>query len=93
MHETWNLDGKHSLWNPVCLPELPDSYLFPKDVFFLLHCFFLLLDKAGLLEYPPPLLFKLAAEGKHTGSVEPGEKFCFCAFEHLKTVEVSCSEE
>ena len=63
MHETWNLDGKHSLWNPVCLPELPDSYLFPKDVFFLLHCFFLLLDKAGLLEYPPPLLFKLAAEG------------------------------
>ena len=45
-------DGKHSLWNPVCLPELPDCYLFPKEIktFSFAALFFLFLGRPELFD-------------------------------------------
>ena len=45
-------DGKRSLWNPVCLPELPDCYLFPKEIktFSFAALFFLFLGRPELFD-------------------------------------------
>ena len=102
----WNLDDKHSLRNPVCFPERPDSYLFPKEIEMLsltveIFCCdtFPCLDCLPCLgtaelsdDRPPPFLFKKATVWSPLATVRQAKGF-YLWFETLKTIDEGCNKE